>query len=152
MRSVRATRADDDEAESNPFYIITGAPGFGVAELSHEQRNVAFWHLADLGAAVEDVCLRVDCVAKLFELAIWLQCEERYFAELLIANRDSRKTRASKRYSTMHACPSAFRTFATQSPSKQTFSASELTSAMCHDRTLGVTVAPQIYILVITPA
>jgi hypothetical protein len=42
------------------YYIITGAPGFGVAELSREQRNVAFWHLADLGAAVEDVCLRVQ--------------------------------------------------------------------------------------------
>ena len=24
------------------YYIITGAPGFGVAELSREQRNVAF--------------------------------------------------------------------------------------------------------------
>ena len=37
------------------YYIITGAPGFGVAELSREQRNVAFCHLTDIEAEAGDV-------------------------------------------------------------------------------------------------
>lgn len=42
------------------FYTITGAPVFGVAELSRAQRNVAFWHEADLNHEAANVWLRVQ--------------------------------------------------------------------------------------------